>query len=140
MKHKDIEKEYELLMTQLMEGGGLDIGTGEDERRKHQRFKTQPDTFLAYMNSQFTLIDASKSGLCFYSNHPYQPGQTVKMELDEYFSVEAEVVNCQQAESDPDSLEELFSVHCKFLTEDHGMHLLMKLRDGGSLDLPRHSG
>ncbi len=134
-----VEEEYRLFMEQIGESEGFDVEAGEVQNRKHPRLKTQSGTCFAYINSKFNLIDISASGLAFSSNRPHQIGERIKMDFEKSMEIEAEVVYCRQVEPEPDSIEDIFKVHCKFNEENQGMEVLMMLNEKESLVLPNPS-
>lgn len=139
MTFQNVEEEYRLFMEQIAESEGFDVEAGKVQNRKHPRLKTQSGTCFAYINSKFNLIDISASGLAFASNQPHQIGERIKMDFEKSMEIEAEVVYCRQAESEPDSIEDIFKVHCKFSEENQGMQILMMLNEKDSLVLPNPS-
>ena len=134
-----VEEEYRLFMEQIRESEEFDVEAGEVQNRKHPRLKTQSGTCFAYINSKFNLIDISASGLAFSSNRPHQIGERIKMDFEKSMEIEAEVVYCRQVEPEPDSIEDIFKVHCKFNEENQGMEVLMMLNEKESLVLPNPS-
>lgn len=133
------EEEYRLLMEQIIDSEEFGVEAGEVQRRKHPRFKTQSGTGFAYINSQYNLIDISASGLAFVSNQRHRMGERIKMDFENFMEIEAEVVSCSQIEPEPDSIEDIFRVHCKFSEENQGMKILMMLNEKDFLVLPNPS-
>ena len=139
MTFRKIEEEYRLFMEQIIDSEGFDFEAGEVQRRKHHRFKAQSGTCFAYIDSQYNLIDISASGLCFVSNQLHQIGERFTIGFENLMEIESEVVFCREVKPEPDSIEDIFRVHCKFSEENQGMQILMMLNEKDSLVLPNPS-
>ncbi|MEE8434872.1 MAG: PilZ domain-containing protein, partial [bacterium] len=106
----------------------LPAGSGA-ERRKATRLDANTTELTIRTESKVHAIDISVAGLAFYSRFPVQVGQQLQITLSNMFTVDAEVVNCNMEDQDPNFLDLLYKVQCKFPEEEQGKYLLVAIKE-----------
>lgn len=101
--------------------GRLDLHSAEAERRAHPRFRTLRTTVFARSQGEsYDVANISEGGLAFRSTHSYNVGERVALGLEQYITVEVEVVGCEMVEKDAAHMEYEYLVRCRTLHEDTG--------------------
>ncbi len=78
---------------------------------------------------QVSVIDISRSGVCFFTNVRFQPGHRFSFSLGDVFAVVAEVVDCNAEETDSGLMEVRYRVRCRFVEQELELHHLLKIID-----------
>ncbi|MCH8076641.1 MAG: PilZ domain-containing protein [SAR324 cluster bacterium] len=99
------------------------------ERRKATRLDANTTELTIRTDTKVHAIDISVAGLAFYSKFPVQIGQQLQITLSAMFTVDAEVVNCNLEEQDPNFMDLLYKVQCKFPEEEQGKYLLVAIKE-----------
>ena len=99
------------------------------ERRTATRLDANTTELTVRTSESVNAIDISVAGLAFFSNLPVQIGQQLQITLGTMFTVDAEVVNCKLEEQDPNFLDLLYKVQCKFPEEEQGKYLLVAIKE-----------
>lgn len=129
MTIEDQEKRYQDLLKEAegtgnIEFGGIDIG-----RRNHPRFKIEETEMQVDVSLKVSVINISLSGVCFFSNIRFKPGQSFDFKVGSVFSIQAEVTHCEMVETDPGMLEMQFQVLCEFMEQELDLHSLLYIID-----------
>ncbi len=112
-----------------MEGGQ------REERRQHERVRLRRSAVGVRLEPRIVATDVSDSGIGFWTNIAFEPGEHVHLVVDDVLVVEARVVECRIVESHPGLLELVYHVHCAFLDATHGRETrraLLSRDDGGA--------
>ena len=123
------KEDYDRLLELGKKSGDVIEPVQGQERRQNPRFRLRTETIWVKVEPRFSVIDVSISGISFYSNHLFRPGNRIQTSLGKAFSVEAEVLECEMVESDPDFMEAMYQVRCKFVNEAQGMQFLVMLKE-----------
>jgi len=132
MKTPTLEAEYEQLVKENL--AAAPAPTGGAERREHPRLKVDPTQFTIPSAPQMSVLDVSLSAIALHSNHPFAPGEEVRITLANGFSVEARVRSCELEETGPgaDLLDTPFRVVCQFHELHEGMELIVTAKRAGT--------
>lgn len=106
----------------------LPIGSGA-ERRKATRLDANTTELTIRTETKVQAIDISVAGLAFFSKFPIEIGLQLQITLSNLFTVDAEVVNCNIEDQDPNFLDLLYKVQCKFPEEEQGKYLLVAIKE-----------
>jgi hypothetical protein len=123
------QKEYQNLLQRSLSSGAPTVDVPGAERRENPRFKLNSGYVWVRVEPRFTVVDVSISGIAFNSNLSFPIGQTIQLVLDGAFLVESRVVSCQMVEADSALLEVQYNVRCEFLNREHGMQLLVMIKE-----------
>ena len=103
-------------------------GSGKD-RRTATRLDANTTELTVRTSDTVHAIDISVAGLAFFSKFPVQVGQQLQITLGTVFTVDAEVVKCNLEDQDPDFMDLIYKVQCKFPEEEQGMYLLVAIKE-----------
>ncbi len=135
------EKEYKELLKTGKERGEVRVKTTPDDKRINPRFKLKTGAIWIRMEQSFDVVDVSRSGISFFSNYPFEAGQTLAVTLGKAFMIEAKVKSCAVVETDETFLEKKYRVSCNFDDSYSGVQFLVMLKESENLDIefPSHS-
>lgn len=129
MMMEDQEKRYQALLKEAEETGNIEFGDIDLGRRNHPRFKIEDTEMQVDVSLNVSVINISLSGVCFFSNLRFKPGQKFDFKVGSVFSIQAEVINCEMVETDPALLEVRFQVLCEFIEQELDLHSLLSIID-----------
>ena len=106
------------------------------ERRRHPRIEVKPGDLPVLLDPWVFAIDVSISGMAFYSEEEVEAGKVINITLGHMMYAEAEVVNCILEEPASPYHPARYRLNCRFLDENQGMELLVKIKDLESVEEP----
>jgi PilZ domain len=129
MGQRDLEQEYQLILSEGFATGELRIRTEAPDLREAPRFHIQQGRIGVRLEPQLLLVDVSASGIAFLSEVPFPPGSVLQVILKDTVAFQARVVACQLVETDIDYLEVRYRVQCRFSDSINGKHLLVLMKE-----------
>ena len=129
MSEFDWEKEYDRLLAESRRSGQVADADKSEGHRSQPRFHLKDSHVWIRVPTRFDLLEISIAGIAFHSKAPFQVGENLLLTLDKAFSIEAKVVECFLTESDSGFLELRYRVGCAFNDQNHGMQMLVMLKD-----------
>lgn len=99
------------------------------ERRTATRLDANTTELTVRTSETVHAIDISVAGLAFFSKFPVQIGQQLQITLGTVFTVDAEVVKCHLEDQDPNFMDLIYKVQCKFPEEEQGKYLLVAIKE-----------
>jgi hypothetical protein len=129
MDESTLEEAYRRVLAESRRKGDLLEEAPGTERRRHPRVRINRDDLPAELDPWVFAIDISISGMALFADDPVEPGGTVTMALGDQFSVEAEVMRCQEEPPTAPHLPTRYRLHCRFADEEEGMRLLVAIKE-----------
>ena len=127
MGERDFDQEYELLVKEGLARGEIQIRQDEREVREAPRFKLDDRKIAVPGQPSFPIVDLSASGIAFYSDLPFTPGDYLNVTMKDPPGFPARVIACSMVETDPEPLETRYRVQCCFDDALHGKTLLVMM-------------
>ena len=121
--------EYERLLREGRQDGEVAEADQQNGHRSHPRFRLKESHVWIRVPTRFDLIEISIAGISFYSNIPFPIGDFLMLTLDKAFTIEAQVIECELVESSSSLMELHYRVGCAFADPNHGMQMLVMLKD-----------
>ncbi|MDH4247950.1 MAG: hypothetical protein OEW39_09040 [Deltaproteobacteria bacterium] len=134
------KKEYERLLQKARQTGEIAEADQKEGHRSQPRFRLNHSHVWIRVPTRFDLIEVSIAGVSFLSNLNFQVGENLLLTLDRAFSVEAQVIECSLTESDSTFMEMCYRVGCAFNDLNHGMQMLVMLKEMEHHHNPSASG
>lgn len=121
------EERYQALLKEAEGTGNIEFGGIDLGRRNHPRFKIEDTEMQVDVSLKVSVINISLSGVCFFSNHRFTPGQRFDFKVGSVFSIQAEVIICEMVETDAEMMEVQFRVEGNFIEQELGLHRLLSI-------------
>lgn len=125
----DQEERYEHLLQEAEVEISLESGNVGASQRKHPRFDIQNTEMQVDVPLQVSVVNISRSGVCFFSNQRFEIGQKFDFKVGSLFSIQAEVILCEMEETDSGLMEMHFQVRSKFSGQELDLHSLFFIID-----------
>lgn len=125
----DQEERYQELLKEAEKKRGLESVEGNASRRKHPRVDIENTEMQIDIPLQVSVINISRSGVCFFSNQRFEIGQKFDFKVGSLFSIQAEVILCEMEETDSGMMEMHFQVRSKFSGQELDLHSLFFIID-----------
>jgi hypothetical protein len=129
MGKRNLEQEYQLILSEGLAKGEIRIRTGAPEQREAPRFEIQQGRIAVRVEPIFQLVDISATGIAFLSDLPFQTGQVLQLILKDTVAFQARVVCCPLVETDIDYMEMRYRVQCRFGDSANGKQLLVLIKE-----------
>ena len=124
------KEHYQELLREAEGKGNIETGGGHPGRGSHPRFKTDDTEMEINVSLKVSVINISLSGVCFFSDHRFQPGQMFDFKVGSVFSIQAEVTSCEMVETDAELMEVRFRVESNFIGQELGLHSILSIIEG----------
>ncbi len=125
MVQAKLEQAYTRIIAELAAGDDPAASRGDAEQRQHPRLKVRTEYFTINAAPEMVVLDLSRTGVAFHSQHPLAPGEAVQISLDSGLAVPAQVLSCDLEEGALDQLQAPFRVVCVFDGERDGLRLVV---------------
>ncbi len=129
MGEPNFDQEYELLVKEGLARGDIQIRQDERELREAPRFQLDDCKIGVPVQPSFPVVDLSASGIAFYADLPFTPGDYLNVILKDTLGFPARVIACSLVETDPALLETRYRVQCCFDDAFHGKQLLVMMNE-----------
>ena len=129
MSKRDLEQEYQLLLSEGLAKGEIRLRASALEHREAPRFAMRQSRIAVRVEPDYRLVDLSATGIAFYSDRPFRVGQVLQLILKDTVAFQARVVGCELVETDIDYLEMSYRVQCTFGDSSNGKQLLVLIKE-----------
>lgn len=88
------------------------------ERRKHPRIPLRENASVFKLDEGFKVLgdcNISAGGLNFYSDHKFEPGRHMRLNINNTLGVEIEIVRCEMVMIDGTFMEARYQIAAKFV-------------------------
>lgn len=129
MADVNLVEAYQRLLEQCRKRGELlEEPTGE-ERRRYPRVRVRPNRLMRPLTPWRLAIDASPTGIAFYSDEPTDAGRSVRIALGDELAVDVDVMACQEVPLERLHDPARYRVRCRFADEEQGLRMLIAIKE-----------
>lgn len=124
------DQEYDNILLKHGERAGEEPSA---ERRQHPRFEISSRGMSANIDTDIELQNISATGVAFSSTVPYPPGSEFPVSVNDLFTIQATVIDCEIFEADPDFMDFRYRVRCVIRDQELGRRTIVLMRRQGNL-------
>lgn len=104
----------------------------DHERRQHPRIEVPVGGLDLDILADIKVIDSSMGGMAFTSTVDIPIGSVFPVSVNELFTIEATVIDCEMFEDDENLMDYRYRVRCEFKDQNLGKRMIVMLTRLGS--------